>query len=189
MSITQIRGDTQIKNLTIKDGQIALNAGIKTSKLEDGLEFLQRNGSVALTNDFDCANYHLNNVADPVNNKDAVNKEYVHTNFIFNQFDLNRNETLFADGNRTDFPLTYIPILNSEQVFLNGGLLLNGVNDDYTITSSTLTFNIPPNVQDRIRVDYYKTNSNKISHQIDIFLNPEYGGIGWGIIEYTFVVQ
>jgi hypothetical protein len=78
MATTQIRGNTQIKDGTIEDAQIASDADIATSKLADGAEFLQRDGSVPLTGDLDADTTNtVKNLADPVNNRDAANKQWV----------------------------------------------------------------------------------------------------------------
>lgn len=61
--MSQIRGNTQIKAGTIFDAQLAAGAGIQTSKLADGAEFLKRDGSVALTADLNANGFQLSGLA------------------------------------------------------------------------------------------------------------------------------
>lgn len=56
MAITKIDGFGQIQPDTITDLNIASGAGIATFKLNEGAEFLKRNGSVAMA-----GNLNLNN--------------------------------------------------------------------------------------------------------------------------------
>lgn len=70
----QIRGNTQIKSGTIEDAQIASGAAIATTKLADGAEFLQRDGSIAMTGSFDAGSQKVINLATGTNSGDAVNK-------------------------------------------------------------------------------------------------------------------
>lgn len=79
MSLTQIRGNTQIKEGTIFDAQIAAAAAIATSKLADGAEFLKRDGSVVMTGNLDLNSHKIIGVAAPEDNNDAANKGYVDT--------------------------------------------------------------------------------------------------------------
>jgi hypothetical protein len=77
MPITKIRGNTQIKPLTITDSEVAANAAIQLSKLAEGLELIKRNGSIAFTGDIDAGNNKLINLLTPTNSNDATNKSYV----------------------------------------------------------------------------------------------------------------
>lgn len=49
MSLTKIRGNTQIMDLSIGNAQIATNAGIELSKIQDGLLLVKADGSVNFT--------------------------------------------------------------------------------------------------------------------------------------------
>lgn len=73
---------TQIVNRQIKDGaidnaKIAAGADIATSKLEDGAEFIQRDGSVAMTGNLDLGSQRIVNLQTPSGGNDAANKSYV----------------------------------------------------------------------------------------------------------------
>ena len=72
MAVTKIRGNTQIMDLTITNTQISASAGIETSKLADGAEFIQRDGSVAFTGEQSMGNNKLTNLAAPTNSNDAA---------------------------------------------------------------------------------------------------------------------
>ena len=72
MALTKIRG-SQVKDLTLKNLQIATDAAIETTKLAEGLEFIKRDGSVAFTGNVDLNNHKIVNLAPGLNPKDAVN--------------------------------------------------------------------------------------------------------------------
>ena len=57
--------------------QDQLADGIKTSQLEDGAEFIQKDGSVAMEATLNMGDNSIQNVNDPVNPKDVVNKQYL----------------------------------------------------------------------------------------------------------------
>ena len=76
MPITKIRGNTQIKPLTVTDAEVAVNAAIQLSKIEDGLELIKRNGSIPFTGNIDAGNNRVINVATPISPNDAVIKSY-----------------------------------------------------------------------------------------------------------------
>jgi len=77
MALTKIRASRQILAGSIFDAQIAANAAIATSKLAEGLEFLKRDGSVALTGSLNLDNNKITNLATPTADGDAANKAYV----------------------------------------------------------------------------------------------------------------
>jgi len=75
---------TQIKTRQIGDGQItkekiAAGAAIESSKLEDGGNFVKKDGTVPFTGNVDAGNQKVINVQTPSNGNDAVNKTYVDT--------------------------------------------------------------------------------------------------------------
>ena len=53
------------------------------------------------------------------------------------------------------FDIGNTPNSNSEQVFLNGVLQNSGDGNDYTLSNKTITFSIPPQVDDVILVNYF----------------------------------
>jgi hypothetical protein len=78
MPTTQIV-QRQIADSAINDAKIQAGAGIQTSKLAEGAEFLKRDGSVVLTGNLNVNNNKITNVGTPTANADAVNKSYVDT--------------------------------------------------------------------------------------------------------------
>lgn len=58
-----------------------LAGGILTSQLEDGAEFIQRDGSVAMTANLSLGSNRITNVADPSADTDGANKQYVDNKF------------------------------------------------------------------------------------------------------------
>ncbi len=69
----------QIADGAIDNSKISAGADIETSKLEDGAEFLQRDGSVALTGNLNGNSNKITNLANPSASSDAANKSYVDT--------------------------------------------------------------------------------------------------------------
>jgi len=61
-----------------------------------------------------------------------------------------------VNGSNVTFTLAYTPIVNSEQVFLNG-LLQDSRGMDYSISDADITFLSPPLTGDRILVTYRRT--------------------------------
>lgn len=72
MAVTKIHGSRQIMDATISNAQIASDADIATSKLADGAEFVQRDGSVAFTGNLDMDSNKIENLAAPTNPNDAA---------------------------------------------------------------------------------------------------------------------
>src|SRR4051812_10610908 len=77
MSVTQIRGNTQIIAATITNAEIAAAAAIATTKLADSANFVLRGGSVAFTSDQSLGGNKLTNVGTPSASTDAATKGYV----------------------------------------------------------------------------------------------------------------
>lgn len=61
-----------------------------------------------------------------------------------------------VNGANTTFTLANTPVLNTEEVFLNGLLLEPGAGNDYTIATNTITMLSAPLTGDRLRVRYQK---------------------------------
>jgi hypothetical protein len=60
------------------------------------------------------------------------------------------------NGVNTTFTLANSPIVNTEQIFLNGLLLEPGAGNDYTISGATITMLIVPATGDRLKANYQK---------------------------------
>ena len=58
------------------------------------------------------------------------------------------------DGVNVVFVLAYPIVAGSECVYLNGILMDEGAGNDYTISGQTITFEYPPEVGDKLRVNY-----------------------------------
>jgi hypothetical protein len=78
MATTQI-AQRQIADGAINNAKVAAGAGIDTSKLADGANFLKKDGSVTATGNLDLGNNRITNVATPSGGNDAANKSYVDT--------------------------------------------------------------------------------------------------------------
>ncbi len=160
MSVTQIGGDRQIKDLTIANLQIATDAAVATSKLADSDEFIFRDGSVPFTSNLQMgadstSTHRIVFVSDPVDDTDAVNKGWITQNFIDSTQLIKRDDTSnVPDGVRTQFTLNATPVTDSEEVFLNGVLQDEGSSADYTITTDVVTFTLAPDTGDLVRVNY-----------------------------------
>lgn len=76
MASTTIK-KSQIRDGAIDNAKVAAGAGIATTKLADGAEFLKRDGSVALTNNLDANSNKIVNLTTPSSANDAANKSYV----------------------------------------------------------------------------------------------------------------
>lgn len=149
---TQIRGNKQIKNITIQNGQIA-DGNIELGKLREGSELIKRDGSVTFTDDVNLGSNQIKNVGEPVDANDAVRKADLDaaTSGVL----VNREQPSGTlNGTNTTFTLSSTPNLGTEQVFLNGALLNSGANSDYVVDGTSLTFTLAPQAGDVILVNY-----------------------------------
>lgn len=78
MAETTIAG-RQIRDGAITNGKIAAGAGIESSKLADGANFVKKDGSVAFTGNQSMGNNKLTTLATPTDSGDATTKGYVDT--------------------------------------------------------------------------------------------------------------
>lgn len=76
MAETTIAG-RQIRDGAISNSKVAAGAGIESSKLADGANFLKKDGTVAMTGNLDINNQKVVNVGTPTSNGDATSKSYV----------------------------------------------------------------------------------------------------------------
>lgn len=171
---TRIRGYTQIKDQSIKNIQIALDAAIATTKLEEGSEFLKRDGTVALTSSLDAGLNLITNLPDPVSGSDVVCKRFADDAYLQEVLVRTLITTNPPDCERMSFALSQTPVEDSEKVYLTGMIQEPGENSDYVISGNVITFHSPPDILDRIRVLYIY--DNKIYD--DVIINSSPGGIG-----------
>lgn len=78
MSITLVDGK-QVSPLTITNDEIAVAAGIETTKLEDGAKLIQSDGSVDFAADQAMGGFKITGLGAPVADDDAATKQYVDT--------------------------------------------------------------------------------------------------------------
>jgi hypothetical protein len=78
MAETQIAG-RQIKDGAIDNSKIQAGAGIASSKLADGSNFIKKDGSVAFTGSVSLGNQTITSLGTPSNSTDASTKGYVDT--------------------------------------------------------------------------------------------------------------
>ena len=76
MATTQIV-NRQIADGAIDDNKIKAGAGIASSKLADGANFIKKDGTVAMTGALNMGSQLITNLQTPSNTGDAVNKSYV----------------------------------------------------------------------------------------------------------------
>lgn len=140
----------QVDTTTLVDGTDGVTANATTGLLEvkagSGLEVDSVNGvqikidplsSSALTTS--AAGLKLVLPVDVVTNSKIVTREPA-------------NGTI--DGVNTVFTLAYPIVPGSECVYLNGILMDEGAGNDYVISGQTITFEYPPEVGDKLRVNY-----------------------------------
>jgi hypothetical protein len=75
--MSQIRGRTQIKDLTINRDKLEAAFNLQTNQLEEGADFLQRDGSVALTANLPAGGFKLTGLGTPTAAGDSATKGYV----------------------------------------------------------------------------------------------------------------
>lgn len=148
MATTTIK-QRQIADGAINDAKVQAAAGIASSKLADGANFIKKDGSVAMTGNLDTGNQKIVNLQTPSGNNDAANKAYVDTaianlNSIFSSKQAVRvastgNTTLTAPGVTIDG----VTMANGERVLLknqssqveNGIYIFNGAGSTMTRSS------------------------------------------------------
>jgi hypothetical protein len=90
-------------------------------------------------------------------NGTAVSAATASTDFMApGSFVTRETPTGTINGVNTTFTLANTPIVNTEQIFLNGLLLEPGAGNDYTISGATITMLIVPATGDRLKANYQK---------------------------------
>jgi hypothetical protein len=77
MPQTQIRGSTQIKDLSIPASKFVASLNLPTSQLQDGALFIKSDGSVPMAAALPMGNFKITGLATPTAGTDAATKAYV----------------------------------------------------------------------------------------------------------------
>lgn len=153
MAETQIAG-RQIKDASILDAKIGAGAGIASSKLADGANFIKKDGSVSFTGSISHGNQTITSVATPSNATDAANKSYVDT-AISNLSTLYKYRTVHAASTATitlaspPSTLDGYTLVTGDRILLknqsttasNGIYIYNGVGVTVTRASDSDAYN------------------------------------------------
>lgn len=144
----------QIADGAITKEKIPAGAGIETSKLEDGTEFIKRDGTILFTGDINLGNQRITNLNTPSLGTDGVNKNYVDTaianlNSLFDskasvRIASTANITIASPGSSIDG----VVLVNGDRVLLknqntssqNGLYLFNGSSSPMTRTTDMDTW-------------------------------------------------
>jgi hypothetical protein len=90
-------------------------------------------------------------------NGTAISAAVASTDYMAqSSFVIRETPTGTINGVNATFTLANTPIINTEQVFLNGLLLEPGAGNDYTISGATITMLIVPATGDRLKANYQK---------------------------------
>lgn len=107
--LNRLDAGLQIRDGSLTDALIPLG-GITTAKLADGANFLKKNGTVAMTADFDAGDFKVKNLAAGVDSGDAVNVLQLTTLAVGLQgkksVRVATTEPLLTDGVEADFAPT-----------------------------------------------------------------------------------
>lgn len=139
----------QVDTTTLVDGTQGITTdagGLLTTKVASGLQ-IDGSGNVAVLVDPSSSTALTSSAAgiklvlpvDVVTNSKIVTREPA-------------NGTI--DGTNVTFNLAYPIVAGSECVYLNGILMDEGTGNDYTISGQVITFEYPPEVDDKLRVNY-----------------------------------
>lgn len=77
MSLTKIRGNVQIRPLSITNSEIATNAEIQLTKIAGGVDLIKKDGSISFTGNINAGNNKIINLLEPSLSTDAATKNYV----------------------------------------------------------------------------------------------------------------
>lgn len=90
--------------------------------------------------------------------RSEITVTYVHVN-VTGILIMNEIPGGWIDGINKIFTLDYIPIENSEKLYLNGLSQIRGISDDYTLVGNTITFNTAPQEDDVLIATYVREES------------------------------
>lgn len=126
---------SQLDPLNIVDADIAAGAAIATAKLADGGNFLKRDGSIALSANFNAGGFSVNNLAAPVNPNDAV--RLIDLNNVSVGLDFKNSVRVATTGNIT---LSGVFVIDGVTVVVGDRVLAKNqttasANGIYTVTS------------------------------------------------------
>lgn len=110
----------QIADGAIDDSKVGAGAGIATSKLADGANFIKKDGSVAMTGSLNAGGNTITNVQTPSAGGDAANKSYVDTAIA------NLNQLFDAKGSCKATATANVTISNPATSSFDGVTLTNG---------------------------------------------------------------
>jgi len=139
----------QIKDLSLKDAQIATNAAIAYTKL-------------ALTDsiveaDLDISNAPVDGYYLKFNTVGGMTWSDVSGGFVeFADIIANEVPTGAISGSNPDFVLAFTPKAGTLQVYLNGLLQEPESGNDYVLSGKIITFAVDPEVGDIILANYVK---------------------------------
>ncbi len=188
MSITKVHGEAQLKALTVKNAQIHASAGIATSKLAEGVDIIMRAGTVPFTANVNAGSHRIVNVVAPTADTDLVNKGYLNDYDFLETAEFKRYLSAvnqFPNGTGSFFDLRGTPEPDSEEVFLNGELQVEGSSEAYVMSGAAVSFNYTPQDMDRLRVMYIL---NDMFYD-ELIVNPSPQGISGWALESDFEVQ
>jgi hypothetical protein len=158
MSTTQING-TQIKNNGVTKDQV--DSSIIVAAGTNAFSADQSHGGFKITNlgtctaDADAAPKSYVDSHSPTGTTLASGKIWVGngsnvaTAYLYI---IRETPSGTLNGSNTNFTLANTPLAGTECVYLNG--ILQDISNDYTISSTTITFVVAPQSSDRIRVNY-----------------------------------
>jgi len=109
-----------------------------------------------ISQSLDTQKTQLNNLEETAN--------LVRINKIFSNKEIPVGE---IDGINTSYTLANIPVLGSEHLYLNGILIEEGSNTDYSISGSTITFDEPLSEGSKLSCTYYYNDTTPIKIFVD----------------------
>ena len=118
------------------------------SPINSSLVIYKNDNTLVELIDYTINNNEITFIEPPIETDEIYAKYYAQLNFIRNE-----QPSGVIDGVNTVFTLSTQPIVNSEQVFIDGLLLLRGT--DYTISADTITFTTAPVPGSIILCEYF----------------------------------